>query len=934
MIQVKNNQTGDIESLESDIDLPSLVQSGKVSIPNKDYEFESPEGEKFKIGPQGFLDAVKMGWKYRDQNLIKEEKLEQQYGDSTAKALLYGGLRGVSLGLSDAILTKTGMVEEEELSNVKRFNPGASMAGEVVSTVAPVLLSGGTSLAASGARKLLPALLNEGAEYVGKKAAMNVTSQVAKKAIELGTAGAIEGAVLGVGQTISEASLGDAEFNAEALLSNAGTGLFLGAGIGATLGAGIEYAKKAVKGGTRQFEKILINSSDMSEAEKKAALHEMTSKHEISDITRTVFEDAEFKALAQKNGWPTTPGMETKLKIYQTLETSIGEGASAPAAAIQKNIDNVYDTIDNEMVKVLGKSDNISPLVAGDEIKRAVTVDVDSRLAPHRDFLGRLHEEMGNAPFNEIIQKRAINRLSKSPSYRLAGHPRAKYAIDLLTDSKNLNDLEFARKEVGKILGSIRKTGQDIELESFMADAYGTIKRAKKDAVIKNALELGPKRGLKLAKQVVKAMDESDKAYNAIYKDYAPVAERLGIKLNGAEFFLDNLAEETSEKIGQKLIDINDYRFMQDLYKKQPEIYDMARKVQLSKMAKSITDSATGEISPGRFAKKVRQLEKEQREILFGFDGKANARIDELLRYIEKAPKKLNKSDTATVQFFQKILSPVYQASEWARYLLYKGGETAIKKHFTEKLPVFAAVEQAANKQKNKISSSISGFFKASGIGITAASLETFDDKDIEKARKSYELVQSDPEALINKYITHNKQLLDAAPETGNALQQRIIAGVQFLQSKTPHREQDYLGEKPMPSRSELIKFNDFVEAVEKPQIIYEQLKQGYLNPNTLETLRVVYPRTYASIQAEVIAKLPKTISRQQKIQLQPLLGSKVTPAMDYKNLMKLQGKTQNSQMANQQVNQQINHVSATAAKNINASDRSQTGLDKTLNRT
>lgn len=937
MIQVKNNQSGEIENLESDKDLPSLVKSGAVSIPNKEYEFLSPEGKKFAIRPEGFLDAVNMGWQYRDSELIKEEKLKSQYGDSTAKALLYGGLRGASLGISDAILGKTGLVDQEELRNVQKYNEEASVIGELGGTIGPILLSGGAAApgaVGSIAKKFLPSLLERGAAQIGKKAAVNVTSNVAKKTVEFGVAGAIEGAALGVGQTISEASLGNAEFNAESLLTNAGTGALIGGGLGASIGAGVEYARKALKGGTRQIEKTLINRSDLSAVEKKAAIADLNAKHELSDITKTVFDDAEFKEVAARNNWPTTPGMETRSKLFQNLESSIAEGASGPSMKVQSKIDNVYDTIDSEITKAAGKGDDISPLVAGDEIKASITRDVDSRIQPARDFLNRMQKEFGQADVSGLIMKRLENRMMDTQAFRIGkGSPIVKEIVETIPTIKTFDDLEYFRKKVGAKLSAAKRAG-DQDAVNILSDTYGTIKRGQRDAIGKLALQIGPVRGVKLAKEVLRGYDDAYKAYAKVYGDYKPIAERLGLKISSPDFFLDNLAEEASEVLGKKLIDLNDFRTMETIYKKFPDIYETSRKVQLSRMIKAVTDSSTGDVSPVRFAKKVRDLTKEQRLMLFGFDGKANSRIDDLLKYIEKAPKKLNTSNTATSQFFGKILSPVYQATEYARYLLYRGGENAIKKHFIDKVPVYQAIETSANRQKTKISSSIGAFFKASSLGVTAVTLEALSDKDSLRARKSYEIAQSNPEKLLEQYTKNNQQLIDAAPETANALQQRIVAGVQFLQSKVPYRDKEYLGESPEPSRAELMKFNDYLEAVEKPQIIYAQLKEGYLNPNTLETLRTVYPSTYASIQAEIIAKLPERLTRAQKIQLQPILGSKVTPSMDYKNLMKLQGKTKDSQEANQEANFQMNKVTQGAGKNLNMSGRTQTGLAKTLNRT
>lgn len=183
MLQVKNNKTGTIEELADDSMLPEMVASGDIQIPNQDYEFETPEGEKYSVGAKGFLQAVNQGWKYRDQSIKREEELESKYGSQTAKALLYGAARGASLGLSDVIITKSGYETEEALSEIKARNEAPSIGSEVVGTVAPIFFSGGTGILAKGASKTLPALVETAATKLGKRAAENVTSTVAKKAL-------------------------------------------------------------------------------------------------------------------------------------------------------------------------------------------------------------------------------------------------------------------------------------------------------------------------------------------------------------------------------------------------------------------------------------------------------------------------------------------------------------------------------------------------------------------------------------------------------------------------------------------------------------------------------------------------------------------------------------------------------------------------------
>src|SRR5690606_14584190 len=146
----------------------------------------------------------------------------------------------------------------------------------------------------------------------------------------------------------------------------------------------------------------------------------------------------------------------------------------------------------------------------------------------------------------------------------------------------------------------------------------------------------------------------------------------------------------------------------------------------------------------------------------------------------------LNPSGTDIRRELRDMLSPKTLTENWILGEIYKGNKSVIGKMVNKVIPTLSGIEQSANKTKNTISSSVASFFKAAPIGVAAASLEAFSEKEMKKAEKNYELVQSDPNKLIETFGQNNRDLFEAAPETANALQQRIIAGIQFLQSKTP----------------------------------------------------------------------------------------------------------------------------------------------------
>lgn len=193
-----------------------------------------------------------------EQALDKELILEEKYGKSPVKAAALAAARGLSFGASDVLATQSGLVSPETLSAIKRKNAAASIAGEVVGTAAPLLLSGGTAAPAVGAKLGAKALIKGAgsgvraanaaslavekltAKALKKAIAETGTETVARKIIEKGLSqaagSAVEGALYGTGQLLSESALGEADLNAENLAAAAGTGALFGGAAGGLFG--------------------------------------------------------------------------------------------------------------------------------------------------------------------------------------------------------------------------------------------------------------------------------------------------------------------------------------------------------------------------------------------------------------------------------------------------------------------------------------------------------------------------------------------------------------------------------------------------------------------------------------------------------------------------------------------------------------------------
>lgn len=923
MINVRDNQTGEIQTLESDASLPQLVESGAVSIPQKEYEFQDGD-KKYMVPADGFLDAVRSGWKYRDQELKRNEELESKYGDRTGSALALGAARGLTFGLSDVALEKTGIMSEEELREIKNRNETASTVGEIGATVIPAMLSGGTSVAAKLSAKTLPGMIAQASTRQGSRAAANVVSTVAKKAIETGVAGAVEGAAYGLGNAISEAELGNAEFNAEAVLSNVGIGAVMGGGLGAAFGAGGEYLKRTGKAGKKAITQKIINQVDGDDAMKEAVRKRLSDVEAMDDAVLAL-KDPEIMSIKQSYpDAPVTPGMESALRPVKNVENYLFDAPTMQGETIRKQAREVSEYVEKQVDDIWKGARDASPEETGDLIRQTFFTKVNESHQKGKAFYDELMTEFGNAPVSKRHRTRLSNIVKNSDAYRI-GKDGADInrVLTIVDDGMDLTLKQV--KELQSDIGASIKMSKGSE-RRLLREAYDQL-RTMQDSIIRESVG-----DSKAAKKIIAGLDAANADYVQAYKAKDEIADLFGIK--GADFdtVLEKLENTSAIDLEKKFLNLKKTDKAHDILMKYPEVGKLVlANRQSTLLKKHITQNG---VNYAGIKKDLLKMPAEERALYFGGNKAQEKKLMDMLTLWEKRPKTLNPSGTDIRAELRDFLSPKKQVENWVLGEIYKGNESFLGKMANKVMPSLMAVENSSNQAKNKISSSVSGFFKATSLGVTLGSVKMISQKELDKTKEELLLVQSNPEELINRFVDNNQDLFEAAPQTANALQQRIIAGVQFLQTKTPYRDDTYLGYRPEPSRSELMIFNDYLDAVENPKKVLDQIKSGYVNPRAVETLRVVYPAMYSAIQAELMAKMPKMLTRTQRIQLQPLIGAKVSPSMDRRSIDFLQGRSQQGQQAQVQANAETNRVPMTAALKMKSSDRAKTGLSKTLTRT
>jgi len=906
--------------------------------PDAQVEIVNPLGQREKIDRSRLAAAIGYGAKELTPEALKAEADEKLYGDQPIKASALAFGRGLSLGATDYLSNASGFTTPEELSGLEKYNPALSTTFEIGGNVAPILLSGGTG-ALGKAATYAPAAIAEniaakaGAKILATGAAETIKSGIIKKAIKYGTVGTVEGMFQGGARAFTEDAMGDAELNAESILSNIGLGAVTGGAIGSAGGALAGAAQKVGNGAFKRFRSSVIDES-LNTAAEKAEAHAAANILDKAEDAANSLQNSELIRVAKERGWATTPGQESTLKPFRALESSLSDSPSAGGmmAIKRSGREEVENTISKEIGSIVGDGAEIPAHTAGKELQDSVVKNFNESIEPAKRIYTELKDGYAKAPItsDHIFELTEDIANSKYVKFSGGGESFAKRLGENIKNAKTLEDLQqirrYRQQDIRTAMMSPSPDHTQIEILSEVVDR---LKQAEQKTIEDAAFLAG---GEKLKKEVSEKYAAANKLYATQAKRFQEYAKAFGVRGKSPTAIIESIKGAKAEAFADKFLKIDNYDHALALKKELPDAFEAARRFKLGEIKKEIS-TPEGIVDPNKFVKKFHKMDPKEMDILLGFNKDAAAKVKDLATYIRALPTKTNNSSRSAIELmFQKVLSPAFQAVEMGRYALYSGGNSALKKHFTNTIPTLGVIEHAANKQKGSISSAVKGFFSQSRKTISREAVRPIPEKKIERAIDVYDKIQEDPDKVLQMFIDNNRDLFSAAPNTANALQSRLVASVQFLQSKIPRRGEGYLENDYKPSKSEVMAFSDYLEGVDNPNAILDGLKTGYVSPRGLEAMKVVYPRTIAAVQAEMLARMPKVLTNKQRMVVQQVLGAKALPAMTPAGMALLQSQT--TQEAPERGGQNApKKINAGQVSKMKVSERNQTGLDRTLYR-
>jgi hypothetical protein len=204
------------------------------------------------------------------------------------------------------------------------------------------------------------------------------------------------------------------------------------------------------------------------------------------------------------------------------------------------------------------------------------------------------------------------------------------------------------------------------------------------------------------------------------------------------------------------------------------------------------------------------------------------------------------------------------------------------------------------------------------------------DEQAFEKHKERLQELK-DPQAMYERIHDSIGKEVSESPRMAIEMFSAAQRGVSFLESKIPKDPYNpgVYPEDFVPSPVEMSEYSDYVQAVMKPKVIFQQMSNADINPRTVEAIKAVYPKMYDSLLTQVTGQLmnPKQVPYEQRVQLGILFGVPTVKAMQPDYLARMMALQQNGQQQEQQPQQtqsKPNKSQMVSFRDMKASEREQ----------
>lgn len=918
-MQVLNVKTGKPEELDPVAITEGLASGTHVPAGGQGVLFNPEGGLVFVPGEDVAENIQRYGYKIPQPDELRKAGRDFTYGTDTAaaQAALAAAARGGTFGVSDFLATKTGLTSPEHLSALKEYYPnlsvGAEIGGALLGAALPVPISPVAALV-KGTRAVEAAAVGRAAAALPASKAADV---IAKTAIETGgkaLGGAIEGMAFGLGQTVSEAALGDPDLNAEKIMANVGYGGLLGGALGATFHVGSIGVKKAYEKakniygdlyenliGKRVFKEVSEAPPDLSGEPPTGGPGEAAAP-----IIEQVFEPGPATKLAAKaasvfSGTPEAEILENlsnKLDPTKTVLTTAEKDAMVKQFG--QNVDDLYKSLDSVSRRVSTKfrPQETATLLADTELYGPLR-QLQVMQSDIKDAIAKIKAEP-ELYSNNIRRKLEMwaERLDKKPIESFKNANEVFQEIDLF--KSRLDKISKYEKRL-EAMGNVVEADTISEIISPLAskirsglenpEIWG--EAGARQAAYNNKISqfLRAKKGLErylmskvegIGTRPIMEVDpvKINTFFNQINDNRAKFRNRAVMNYFKAGRELIEEIEKTAGKVPSEKLDVNALRQFVETTSEQ------------ALKAKSVVEDSFGGYGFFRDlmdAARSGGLTGIAAQIGTAFTKPEN--IINTLSNLEKMSRKTSQAVEKTSKFiFEKVRPPTKGAG--------------------------IILEKEAPKQRT----------------------ERY-QKAIERLKNLSEV----PDKLLNDLDNSTRETFEYAPKISQGLQLAAVRATSFLQSKIPQSPDKGILDQPYePSQAQIVTFMRYNDMVDNPLIALKQLEDNYVPRETLETLKTVYPSLYADMKQSLVGQLVDKMAGGKvdlPYQKRVVLSQFLEMPLDSSFRPEIIGRNQETlavianEAAKKEIAQDAVRATQTGLGKVSLSDRKQTGLEKVVSR-
>lgn len=948
-----------------DEQLDQSLRSGVFRLPaGQTIRAYDPEGNPYEVDNRTNISALPDFRFEKNVERVERNKMAEA-AERPITAALAGGLRGASFGISDALGSALGV--GEDLRRLKEANPTASMIGEIGGTIGSMALLPGGGLvggaarvgeaAAGTAERVLAGTVLKGtAEAATSTLAKDIALRAAQGAITKGAGGFVEGALYGVGQTLSEASLGDPKEAAEHLISNVG---FAGLLNGTLMGVGGAF------GG------ILRNANGpLSKAEAEAIRSRVDNlRGAAGEIDKNLAE--EIGKTAEKL---INENKITDPSIIEKIRSGISSGADISdlmlGALTGAEVSGPVDKLASKYVDLVAKTRGLDE----ETVKTLKEVAVDPKMRK------TVLDYLDNAP-------EAMSQLGRNFEHvaQVAENASQAFALDTRRASINsmpaqyANNIKLGQKIAQEADSSVMKTIKEISShrdfydQAGLREVMGPLREFQANMqtftdnkdVLNGLIDL--KRGIGKALAPYRDMIERKVAENATYKELSSLYGKLSDLTHTEAAFSPQVVSENKaiNKAVNEFLNVQEemqrkfytqrYINGQKVYQPDPDKFfkfirsDEARQMLKNDIFEAWVDKTANLLRTAQGMGIENEMFQNAGAIVDGFI-KSTAE----LRQTKAAALAVSALESHTGKSLQRMMYGTVIGSMGGPILGGIGaglgyaidnpvqvlrllnraqeGIVSSKKTMAGLVDKFAGIGPKGLEEIGEAATTKGASIETKG-GLTVPKtirlgiVQGFEDD--ERKPVTLEQVLSNPtEDTVTRVLERHGELNSVMPAVQSQIGAQTAAAVEFLKSKMPQdpntQYQLFPTKQPYVLPDSIrTRFERYVDAINDPMATLKHMADGKLTAEHVEALQAVYPSIYAEAQRTVMEVLSQknVLTFKQKVQLGLFMQAPTMPAFDPTVFASIQ-----SQYAIAEAEEKATKVPQTLGQNLKTSfDRAAT---------